>query len=341
MGKPASVISSIIKGKRPISLELAQGLSDAIGNSIHHWIKLETAYRLALKPKPDKAVARRAVIYGKYNVREMKRRGWIKGSDNIDELEAELCDLLAKNRIDDATSFKYAARKSDDYGNTTPEQEAWLARAWSLASGLPVESPYSEKQFDRMLKELALLKIEPEEIRHVPRVLSRYGIRFLIVEYLPRTKIDGACFWIDENSPVIALSLRFDRIDNFWFNLPHELAHIKYKDGNIVDNAIIGTDAIPTDQKPPKERRADKFATRFLVDQNRLDNFVHRYYPAFSLINIMAFAMNNEVHPGIIVGQLHHNGKMKYSYGRRFLVKIREHITATAVTDGFGHAVSI
>ncbi|MCK4460243.1 MAG: helix-turn-helix domain-containing protein, partial [candidate division Zixibacteria bacterium] len=99
VGQPASVISSIINGKRPISLELAQKLSDSIGNSVHHWVKLETAYRLALKPQPDKVVARRAAIYGRYPVGEMKKRGWIKGSNNVDELEAQLCDFLGKNRI--------------------------------------------------------------------------------------------------------------------------------------------------------------------------------------------------------------------------------------------------
>ena len=44
-------------------------------------------------------------------------------------------------------------------------------------------------------------------------------------EALPSSKIDGVCLWLDQHSPVIGMSLRFDRIDNFWFVLGHEIEH--------------------------------------------------------------------------------------------------------------------
>jgi len=73
--------------------------------------------------------------------------------------------------------------------------------------------------------------VNPEDIRHVARVLAEAGVRFLIVEALPHTKIDGACFWLDKFSPVIVLTMRLDRMDNFWYILSHECGHIRNEDG--------------------------------------------------------------------------------------------------------------
>jgi HTH-type transcriptional regulator/antitoxin HigA len=146
--------------------------------------------------------------------------------------------------------------------------------------------------------------------------------------------------WLDDNSPVIALSIRYDRIDNFWYVLIHELAHIKKRDKNVVDISMLDGD-IEDNLLPESEKFANEFAAQFLIDQSKLTNFAHRYYPAFSLVNIVAFAMNNDVHPGIIVGQLHHLGKMYPSHGRKLLVRIKSQITSAAMTDGFGYTIEL
>ncbi|MFX8692489.1 hypothetical protein ABTM44_18400, partial [Acinetobacter baumannii] len=78
---------------------------------------------------------------------------------------------------------------------------------------------------------MAEMREAPEETRNVPRLLQEAGVRFVIVEGLPGSKIDGVCFWLDDKSPVIGMSLRFDRIDNFWFVLRHECAHVLHGHG--------------------------------------------------------------------------------------------------------------
>jgi HTH-type transcriptional regulator/antitoxin HigA len=62
---------------------------------------------------------------------------------------------------------------------------------------------------------MANLLQSAEEARKVPRMLAECGIRFIIVESLKAAKIDGVCIWLDKHSPVIGISFRFDRIDNF------------------------------------------------------------------------------------------------------------------------------
>jgi HTH-type transcriptional regulator / antitoxin HigA len=65
-----------------------------------------------------------------------------------------------------------------------------------------------------------------QEVRKVPSVLAESGIRFVVVERLSKMQIDGVAFWLSEYDPVVALTLRADRIDGFWFTLAHEIAHI-------------------------------------------------------------------------------------------------------------------
>ena len=76
----------------------------------------------------------------------------------------------------------------------------------------------------------------------MPTVLGEGGIRFLVVEQLPQTRIDGVTLWLDNKSPVIVLSLRFDRIDWFWYMLAHELGHVKKRDG--LKNIMLETDLV-------------------------------------------------------------------------------------------------
>lgn len=340
VGWPTSVISSIINGKRPVTLEIAQGLSAAIGNSVHHWIRLETVYQLSKRKNLDNSIARRAYLYDKYPIQNMMRRDWIEGSDDVHELESQIRDFLRKSTIDAPCPIKFAARKTEKKKDISPGQEVWLARAWQLAPSVHVENIFDRSLFDLLLDELDLLKTEPEEIRHIPQILAKYGIRFLVVEALPRTKIDGACFWLDDKSPVITLTLRYDRIDGFWFNLTHELGHIKNNDGNMVDSNMYGEGSPASGSLTRQEQKADEFASQFLLDQNRLKDFFNRNYPSISTIMLQAFAVNNRVHPGIVAGQLHHHTK-KYTHFRKLLVKIREHIIHTALTDGYGNAISI
>ena len=64
----------------------------------------------------------------------------------------------------------------------------------------------------------------------MPKILAECGIRYVVVEKLPRARIDGACFWID-GAPVIGMALQRDMIDNFWFVLRHEIEHVLQRDG--------------------------------------------------------------------------------------------------------------
>jgi len=343
LGRPTQVVNELISAKRSITPETARGLGDAFGNSAQVWLNLEAAYQLSRVTMRDDAVARRARLYGIAPVKEMQRRGWLETTMNVDVLEGQLCRFFGVESLDETVHFDHAARKPTN-GDLTPAQRAWLYRARHLARALSVTGRFSIASLNVALAQLAKLKREPEEIRHIPRVLAEAGIRFLILEPLPHTKIDGVCFWLDDNSPVVVLSVRYDRIDWFWHTLMHELAHVKNGDGKqgatMLDTELVGVDAQPFEGKPEVERQADRFAVNFLVDQAKLDNFVARVHPLYSKLKIGAFANKIGVHPGIVVGQLQHRKRITYAHSRDLLVKVRTIVIAAALTDGWGSTVS-
>ena len=309
LGVTPSVVNDLITGRRPIGLETASLLADAFETSAQYWLNLESAYKLALKRiKKKESVARKAKLYSKAPVGDIVKRGWIEDSSNIDTLEGNVCKLLRIPNINAKINFGHAARKSGSYTMTTPSQTAWLARGRQLTDLISVERKFDPKRFDEMIGEISTLMEEPEELRHLTNIFSRYGVKFLIVQYLPKSKIDGSCFWVDNRTtPVVMLSLRYDRIDNFWFSLMHELGHVKHGHGKsepVIDE-FGGPNSAYSD-KSKEEELANSFATNELVLPSDLESFISRNSEAYSSADIYAFAMTKHRHPGIVVGQLHY-----------------------------------
>lgn len=333
MGRPTQLVNEIVAGKKQITPETAIGLAKAFGDDdALYWLNLESAYRLSQARPADEGVSRRATLYSKFPVREITKRKWIEASDNMDVLEHRLCRFYGIKTVQDVPQFAHAA-KADQYNDRSPLQWAWLYRAYELAQGVTTGT-YSEPKLRAALAKLRELLIAPEEIRQVPQILSAAGVRFVVVEFLPGAKIDGAAFWIGK-SPVIAMSLRFDRVNNFWFVLRHEIEHILNKDGLVID-VELPESLQRKDSLPVEEIRANAAASEFLVPAGELDSFIKRVRPLYSEQRIMLFAKRIGVHPGLVVGQLQFRDEVPYTHFHKYLVKVREIITQVALTDGWG-----
>jgi HTH-type transcriptional regulator/antitoxin HigA len=338
LGRQASVVTEILSGKRAINPEIARALEIVFGTpAAEEWLRLEQAFKLAQLRTSDDSVARRARMYALAPVNEMTRRGWINPTSDPDVLESQLLRFFRRESLDEISQpIQHFARKSTPYSaEVTPSQRAWIARA-ALLSKAVYAAPFDHKNVIGAVKRLKTLLVEPRELHQVPGILSAAGIRLVIVQPLASSRIDGACIWIDE-SPVIALSLRFDRVDSFWYTLLHEMGHC------FKEQASIDTDIDSPEQggatKPPQEVEADEFAHEHLMRTSALENFIARKSPIFSTLDIIAFARTQGVHPGIVVGQLQHRQEIAWSKFRKLLVPVREHITASALTDGWGVSV--
>jgi HTH-type transcriptional regulator/antitoxin HigA len=333
MGRPLQMVNELIGGKKQIMPETAMALAKAFGDDdALYWMNLDNVYRLSRAKPVDESISDRGKLYSLFPVREMIKRKWIEESDNPDVVAHRVCRFFKINSIDEKPQLPHAA-KADEYDERTSLQYAWLFRAKELAECVN-NSPYNEAKLKAALHTLASLLIAPEEIRQVPQILADAGVKFVIVEFLKGAKIDGAAFWLDD-SPVIAMSLRFDRINNFWFVLRHEIEHILKRDGTIIDIELTEN----LERKSPlplQEERANAAASDFVVPRSELQGFVTRVRPLYSEQRILLFAKRIGVHPGLVVGQLQHHNEVPYTHFHKHLVKIREIVTQTALTDGWG-----
>ncbi|HZZ81471.1 MAG TPA: HigA family addiction module antitoxin [Gemmataceae bacterium] len=335
MGRPLPTINEIITAKKAVTPETAIDLSKAFGTSAELWMNLESAYRLSLVASDDDDIARRAAMFKIAPVNEMVKRNWISGTDSAGALEKELLRFFDTASLSDKPTLTLAARKSTTYDAATPEQIAWACRVRNLAKAVSA-APFNPRSFEKGLDALRAYVGHEANVRKIPAFLASLGVRLVVVEYLPRMKMDGVTLWLNDKAPVVGLSMRFDRIDYFWFTLVHELIHVKYHDGFSFDERLAGEESLATSEKPEAEQRADTEATQFLVPRSEMDSFVARVAPLFYRPKINQFANRIKVHPGIIVGQLQRRGVLHYSQQRESLVKVRDMLIPNAMVDGWG-----
>ena len=345
ISRPVRMVNEVINGKRGITPETATEFGAAIGTSPEFWMNLDTAYHLWKLGEVDiSSIEHRAKMRNAYPMRDMALRGWIRFSEDTQVVMSQLLRFFEVNSLDDRPLLAISAtpkRSEADSENLSPVQVAWLYRVKHIANAMQVP-PYSENSLKGGLSQLKAFRENPEEIRLIPQLLENCGIRFVIVEALPSSKIDGVTFWLNNYSPVIGLSLRFDRIDNFWFVLRHEIEHVLR--GNGKDTVVVDSDLDNTSLEPENlsddEKIANLAAADFCVPQKELENFIARVSPLFSRVRVLAFAQKHKVHPGLVAGQLQRNLK-RYDLFRPMLIPVKSIVISVAMTDGFGHVLPI
>ncbi len=340
LGIPEQAVNMIVAGKRGISPEMAKSLGVAFEVHPDLFANLQRAYDMSRARDPDPGVKRRARLQSVYPVREMIRRGWIQDTDAA-LLEAQIVRFFEVNGTDEIPHLAHAAKKTH-YDEIAPTQVAWLFRVKQIARGLSV-TKYSEKALRDALPRLHNLRIEPEEARHVPRILAECGVRFVLVETLPNAKIDGVCFWLDKQSPVIGMSTRYDRIDNFWFVLGHEIEHVLRRHGQkqeMIDAELEGERAGEGPSVPEEERVANAAGADFCVPKIEMDSFYVRKNPFFSERDVLGFARRLQLHPGLVVGQIQKRTE-RWDFLRRYLVRIRQYVQSATIADGWGEVAPV
>lgn len=341
LGCPVQAVNLIVSGKRGISPEMAKALGVAFDVPAAFFANLQTAFDLSRAREPDPGVGRRARLQSAYPIREMIKRGWIEETDDPELLEIQMVRFLDVETAEDIPHLPHVAKKTH-YDDMPPAQVAWLFRVRQIAGALTVP-PYSEQRLRAALPRLRQLLADPEEARHVSRIVMECGVRFVFVEPLPKGKIDGVCFWID-GSPVIGMSLRFDRIDNFWFVLRHEIEHVLRRHGQkeeMVDVELKGRNWMDgDDDEPDEERVANEAAAEFAIPAHEIVDFIARKNPFFSERDVVGFAKRLQIHPGIVIGQIQ-SRTGRYDFLRRYLVKIRQFILPGAITDGWGNVFPV
>jgi HTH-type transcriptional regulator / antitoxin HigA len=339
-----ATVNRIVSNKQSIDGELAVVLEEVFQIPAERFLALQKDLDLAqarIVVNPDPGRATRALLYGDLPVAEMIKRGWIdaEGVRDRKKVDAGLMRFFGVNRLEDIEILPHAASKTEVNIPLTPAQLAWLYRVKQIASDMLV-APYSPQALNAALGKLRKSMLAAEDVASVPRIMMECGVRFVIVESLTSAKIDGVCFWLNERSPVIAMSLRFDRIDNFWFVLRHEIEHALQMHGTMLDIELEGERAGTGENVAVEERIANSAAQEFCVPAKSMHDFVIRKAPFFAERDLIAFARILKVHPGIVAGQLQRKTG-RYDRFRDHLVKVRSIISPNAIKDGWGDVAPV
>jgi HTH-type transcriptional regulator/antitoxin HigA len=317
MARPVQTINAIINAKKEITPETALEIAEALDIPAEFWTNLETNYRLHLAKKKhhnDESISKRRRLYELAPIAELIKRKWIPKTETLDELENAVCEFLDISSPLEKPRFAVNCRQNESLNPENPALIAWGKRVEHLVKDQTVGV------FDRERVEAAIPAIlryarKEEDIEKIPPLLNSLGIYFIIVPHLPKTYLDGATFFINEH-PVIALTLRYNRIDCFWFTFLHELGHI------VSNHQGVYLDNINNLEKNPQEDEADSRARDYLLDRQEFKNFLSEKRGRFTAEVIERFAESQARHPGIIVGRLQHDKEMNYKTHRKYLVKV-------------------
>jgi HTH-type transcriptional regulator/antitoxin HigA len=341
LGIDVSQLNRLIKGTTDITPDSAVALGDAFDMPAEFFLNLQKMYALHRAKKADPGVRTRASWLSVFPVREMIKRGWIEDAEPA-LLHLQMLRFFGKNSVEEipfvseAQIVPHAAKKAA-YEETTPPQYVWLHRVRKIAESITDCPTYSEDALRRVLPAVRAHMLDKDDLIHIPQLLWSSGVRLIFVEALPGSKIDGVCVWLNDQ-PVIGLTMRLDRLDNFCFVLRHEIEHVLRGDGREESFAPvdeIGVDAENATDLPLCEIQANKAAAEFCVPRDLLNSFIERKSPFISERDVLAFAARIKINPCVVVGQIQNKTK-KYGWLRKYQTSIKDYLLDWRFRDGWG-----
>lgn len=293
-----SKISEVLNYKRPLSLAMIRSLHQGLG--IPAEVLLREEGTQLPEPKFD---------LSKYPFTEMYKEGYFgffngtlqDAKEAKEELLGRLFSVFQGLTFERAYCRSSAHEKMDTFA-----LEAWQARAIALADEqeLPPYTLGSLTEDDiRYLVSLSAFDGGPLLAQEF---LEKHGVPLIILKHLPRTYLDGACFKLPSGRPVIGMTLRHDRLDNFWFTLVHELGHLFFHLGE--DNFAFfdetDTNHDRNEFNDPKEKEANNFALKMLIPENEWKLWRRRNREIVSKDEIYLFANRLDISPSVVAGRL-------------------------------------
>ena len=297
-----SKVSEVLNGKRTLTLAMMRSLNKGLGISAEVLLK---------EPGANFPDEMQNIEWSKFPVVEMAKRCWIPKVDDISEKAEELIrEFIAQAgglETLPMTFFRQGIRgrynpKMDLYALT-----AWCIRVQILARKNPLKTKYIKESIkSSTLQEVARLSYFENGPLLAGEYLEKHGIHLIVVPHLPKTYLDGAAILLSDNTPVIGLTLRYDRIDNFWFCLLHELAHVsKHLSASerlIVDDLDLRGMEVEEEDKIEKE--ADEMTRDGLIPKKVWDK--KPIAGRATAAEVYTLATQLKIHPAIIAGRIRH-----------------------------------
>lgn len=311
-----SRVSEILSGKRQLTIDMIRALSEGLGIPARVLIK-----------QPEMGEESEYQNWDTHLVAEMEARGYFGSASFKKYSKIELLKNFFST-IGSSAQVVGILRKSNYRSSPLTDKHAlsaWAVRVIKKARKIKATKKYKHNTINlNFLQELVRLSLKENSPILVQECLKKHGIILVIEPHFSKTYLDGATILVNKNNPAIGLTLRYDRLDNFWFTLLHELAHIAqhYNSGvSLFYDEIEGIKTIDLDEK---EKEADALAEEAILPKAKWEISPARLIPSSMAANSLANELG--VHPALIAGQIRHKGN-KYVYLNKIVnaAKVRKY----------------
>lgn len=294
-------VSEVLSGKRPLTMRMARALHEHLGVPAESLLQAPVEPATSLK-KPD---------WRKFPVAEMVKLHWLPKAAKSSAARAikHLMELIRRAGGPEVAAA--ALYRKSDYSRANVKTDPYALQAWcwrvlALANERRPKKAYAAGTVTAdFLHDVARLSWAADGPRLAQEFLAKHGIPLIIVPHLKRTYLDGAALKLGDGTPVVALTLRFDRLDNFWFCLLHELAHVGRHLESGADNAFVddlSLRRVDRGQGDVKETEADEWAEEALIPRQLWESSRLRERP--TPIAVVQFANALQIHPAIVAGRV-------------------------------------
>lgn len=294
-------VSEVLSRKRPITMPMARALHEHLG------IPAEVLLRKPDMPS-DKPLT--GIEWQRFPLKAMVKRRWIPNVSDLTKHAEKLIGELIERAGGPALALTVLYRKNDHLRvNAKTDEHALKAWCWYVMATANKNRPTRAYRPGTVtlnfLKQVARLSPHANGPRRAQTFLAKHGIPLVIVRHLNKTYLDGATLRLGDGRPVIGLTLRYDRIDNFWFCLLHELAHVgRHLDHNqgdtfVDDQTLRKMEGARVD---PREAQADEWAEEALIPQKKWKASVIQKRPKPQAV--MELAHELQIHPAIVAGRI-------------------------------------
>ncbi|SFP46568.1 HTH-type transcriptional regulator / antitoxin HigA [Variovorax sp. OK605] len=304
--------SEVLARKRPLTLEMIR--------SIHERLYIPAELLIGQSREVGVTVEEDWTLFP---LKEMKKRGWFENEEGKTG-EQLIKSFFSRTSSNSAPVMLRRSLAGDSGASDSHALYAWIARVLIRARELKRSDIryVSGSITDEFLRQLSKLSGSEQGPLLAREFLAMKGVVLVVEPHLPKTHLDGAAMLDEDGTPVIGMTLRHDRVDNFWFTLMHELVHVQRHLGKgtafVDDSESAGRDKTETE--------ADIFAAEaFIPRQIWKSSDAYRLKRADS---VKALASSLMIHPAIVAGRIR-----RETNNYRIL---KEFVTAGGLRELFG-----
>lgn len=319
-------ISQIINNKQRVTVETAVLLSNAFGTSPEYWLNLDNNYRLNLQAEDsrEKSTKTKAEIRKYMPVLEISKKRWFSSDNSALGYEKIYNNIWNTNSVDfsvykelEPSYCARQAKENEEYTRLYSLTWYQIARTFSKRIDVP---EYDKKKLEAIADKFTEYTILKNGVFEVIKDLNVSGVKFLVQSHLAKTYLDGACFFNIDN-PVIVYTARYDRLDNFWFTVAHEIAHVLLHLSR--DKKSYYLDNLDSKNISEIEKEADSKAEEILKVKDVIE-YSKPFIKYFTDKNLRDISDKLRIEPSLILGILQYHKMVDYRKLSRYKKKVKE-----------------